>query len=287
MIQASLTEAERARVHFVPVRDYYDDQRWSAAVQKKVEQAAGVGAVITLVGYEKDASSYYLNHFPQWQMETVAMTSAIDATDIRRAYFESENMDVTLSVLAPSIPLPVRQYLRTWSLLPDYATLVEEHRFIAKYKTAWAKAPYAPMFVTVDAVVRCAGHVLLIQRGGQPGKGQWAVPGGFLEQQERLLQSAIRELAEETQLGVLASSLEGALVEVKVFDHPGRSQRGRTITHAHYFDLALDSLPVAEAADDAALLRWVPIADLAHMEADFYEDHFHILDQFLHLSSDD
>ncbi|HEY0065480.1 MAG TPA: bifunctional nicotinamide-nucleotide adenylyltransferase/Nudix hydroxylase [Telluria sp.] len=287
MIEASLGEAEKARITFVPVRDYYNDQRWSAAVQRKVEVAAGAGAHITLVGYEKDASSYYLNHFPTWQMETVALTSAIDATDIRRAYFESENMDVTLSVIGPSVPLPVRQYLRTWSMLPDYAGLVEEQRFIAKYKAAWAKAPYAPIFVTVDAVVRCAGHVLLIQRGGFPGKGQWAVPGGFVEQRERLLQSAMRELEEETRLGVLASTLEGALVDVKVFDHPGRSQRGRTITHAHYFDLTLDSLPVAEAADDAAALCWVPITDLAGMEETFYEDHFHILDQFLALSGDD
>jgi bifunctional NMN adenylyltransferase/nudix hydrolase len=186
-------------------------------------------------------------------------------------------------VLEEALPLAIRQYLKAWSALPHYAALVEEHRFVAKYKAAWKKAPYAPIFSTVDAVVECAGHVLLIKRGGFPGKGQWAVPGGFVEQRERLLQSAIRELGEETKLAVLESTLEGALVDVKVFDHPDRSQRGRTITHAHYFDLSSDALPSVEAADDAAQVEWVPIAGLAGMEEQFYEDHYHILDSFLHL----
>jgi bifunctional NMN adenylyltransferase/nudix hydrolase len=287
MIGAALSDADRERVSFVPVRDYYDDVRWADAVQKAVERACAPGARISLIAYAKDASSYYLNHFPQWEMIAVEAAGDIDATHIRRVYFEAEDIDVSLSVLASNVPLAVRQFLKTWAMLPQYAAISEEHRFIARYKAAWAKAPYAPIFVTVDAVVVCAGHVLLIRRGGLPGKGQWAVPGGFVEQHERLLQSALRELEEETQLGVLASTLEDALAGVRVFDHPGRSQRGRTITHAHHFDLKLDTLPAAVAADDAAELRWVPLAELAGMEEVFYEDHFHMLDTFLSLRRDD
>jgi bifunctional NMN adenylyltransferase/nudix hydrolase len=70
-----------------------------------------------------------------------------------------------------------------------------------------------------------------------------------------------------------------------VFDHPDRSQRGRTITHAHYFDLSSDALPNVEAADDAALVAWVPIVELPDMEEQFYEDHYHILDCFLHIGA--
>ncbi len=287
MIGSTLSESDRERIVFVPVRDYYDDARWAGAVRQEVARAIPSDSAVSLIAYAKDASSYYLTHFPQWDMVPVEAAGDIDATHIRRVYFEAEDMDVSLSVVAASLPLAVRQFLKTWSVLPDYAALVEEHRFILKYKAAWAKAPYAPIFSTVDAVVACAGHVLLIRRGGFPGKGQWAVPGGFVEQRERLLQSAIRELAEETCLGVLASTLEDALISVRVFDHPGRSQRGRTITHAHYFDLKLDTLPAAEAADDAAQLRWVPIDQLAGMEEQFYEDHFHILDTFFSLTRDD
>jgi len=281
MIAATLGEADRARVSFAPVRDYYDDTKWAAAVRSAV---GGDGQQVALVGHVKDASSYYLNHFPQWQMIAAGAQGEIDATDIRRVFFEAEDIDVSLGVLDQVVPAAVRQFLRAWAVLPQYAALVEEHDFIRKYRAAWSRAPYAPIFSTVDAVVVSGGHVLLIRRGGFPGKGQWAVPGGFVEQRERLLQSAMRELAEETGLAVLGSTLEDTLVKVTVFDHPDRSQRGRTITHAHYFDLRSDSLPSVEAADDAAEVRWVPVGELAAMEDQFYEDHFHILDHFLDLS---
>ncbi len=286
MIGASLSESDRERVSFVAVRDYYDDNLWAEEVRKAVATHAHTtgSTQVALIGHFKDASSYYLNHFPQWQMVTGEASSTIDATDVRRVYFEAEDLDVSLNVLDEVVPVAIRQYLKSWSSLPYYAGLAEEHRFVCKYKAAWSKAPYAPIFSTVDAVVTCADHVLLIKRGDFPGKDQWAVPGGFVEQRERLLQSAIRELGEETKLAVLASTLEGALVDVQVFDHPDRSQRGRTITHAHYFTLKSDSLPTVEAADDAALVAWVPIAELQSMEEQFYEDHFHILDYFLHLS---
>lgn len=163
---------------------------------------------------------------------------------------------------------------------------------LARYRQAWAAAPYPPVFVTVDALLRCRvphegaqqDHILLIRRAHAPGLGLWALPGGFLEPRERLLQGALRELAEETQLGVLAPTLVEALVGVAVFDHPDRSQRGRTITHAHYFDLKTRQLPAVTAADDAALAQWVPVSVLPAMEEEFFEDHFHILNHFLQLT---
>jgi bifunctional NMN adenylyltransferase/nudix hydrolase len=154
------------------------------------------------------------------------------------------------------------------------------------YKRAWAKAPYAPVFVTVDALLRCRAkgqdQVLLIQRGHAPGQGLWALPGGFLEQRDSLWQSCMRELREETCSSISEADLLAALQAVQVFDHPDRSLRGRTITHVHYLDLGVQpSLPPVQGADDAALARWVPIADLPRMEAEFFEDHFQILCQFL------
>ena len=152
------------------------------------------------------------------------------------------------------------------------------------YREAWAAAPYPPVFVTVDAVLRCQDHVLLIRRAHAPGKGQLAVPGGFIEQRETVWQSCLRELAEETHCNVPDATLRAALQSVAVFDHPDRSQRGRTITHAHYFDLGNAPLPPVQADDDALLAAWVPIAQVPELEAEFFEDHFHMLDHFLHLT---
>lgn len=284
MIGATLSEADRERVAFVAVRDYYDDHRWSTAVQRAVASSTAASDQIVLVGYFKDSSSYYLNLFPRWELRTVDNSPDIDATRIRQVLFEAEDVGVSLSAVAEWLPVPVLQYLKAWTILGYYPNLVEEHRKICAYRDAWKAAPYAPVFVTVDALVRTRDHVLLVQRNGFPGKGLWALPGGFLDQHERLLEGALRELQEETRIGLLPSTLTDALVAVKVFDHPRRSLRGRTITHAHFFDLKIDSLPEVQAADDAASVKWMPLKDLAAMEDQFHEDHFHILDEFLRLT---
>lgn len=283
MIRAHLPSGEQERVRFVPVRDYYEDSRWAEAVRHAVLENAKPVARVKLIGHFKDASSYYLNHFPQWELVAVEREHPIDATSIRRVLFEAENIETALDTLVDELPMAVRHYLKSWAALPYWMPLVEEHRQVAAYRAAWSRAPYPPVFSTVDAVVRAAGHVLLVQRGGFPGRGQWALPGGFVDQRERLLQAAIRELKEETQLDVPRKSIEEALVAVRVFDHPDRSQRGRTITHAHFFDLKVDRLPEISASDDAANAQWIPEPRIAELEEQFYEDHFHILDTFLHL----
>lgn len=287
MIGATLSPSERDRVSYIAVRDYYDDMRWAETVRGKVAQHYPYAKRVALIGHFKDASSYYLNRFPQWQLVAAEQLLAIDATVIRSVLFEAEDMRVSLDVIAHYLPLSVRQYLKAWSILPHYAVLVKEYAQLLAYQATWKAAPYAPIFVTVDAVVKAGDHVLLVQRGGFPGKGLWALPGGFLDQNERLFQGAIRELFEETNLAVLASTLEHSLLDVKVFDHPGRSLRGRTITHAHFFDLQTEHLPDIRAADDAAQAAWVAIDKLVSMEELFFDDHFHILDQFLILTTEE
>ena len=62
------------------------------------------------------------------------------------------------------------------------------------------------------------------------------------------------------------------------------SQRGRTITHAHYFDLGNAPLPAVQADDDALQAEWIPVGQIAALEAEFFEDHFHMLDHFLQIT---
>jgi bifunctional NMN adenylyltransferase/nudix hydrolase len=134
--------------------------------------------------------------------------------------------------------------------------------------------------VTVDGFVRCNEHLLLVQRGHRPGKGLWALPGGFVEPRDTLWQSCLRELQEETLFPLSETQLRERLQGVEVFDHPDRSLRGRTITHVHALDLGDapgTALPAVTGGDDAALARWVPIQDLPSMESQFFEDHFHVV----------
>lgn len=281
MIASTLDESAQQRVRFLPVRDYYDDLRWGEAVTRAVKASIPPSNSVALIGYLKDASSHYLNRFPGWEFVAVAQYGEIDATSLRQIYFEGEDWSATQALLGGLMPSSIVQYLKGWRHLPQFAQLRGEYQALEETRKIWGSGP----FVTVDAVVTAADHVLLVERGRSPGKGLWAVPGGFLEPRERVMQGAIRELREETQLSLLDSTLESALRTVAVFDHPDRSLRGRTITHAHWFDLGDCRLPDVSGADDAALARWVPISQLASLEDRFFEDHFNMLDHFLGVNS--
>ncbi|WP_333734572.1 NUDIX hydrolase [Streptomyces sp. IBSBF 3010] len=116
---------------------------------------------------------------------------------------------------------------------------------------------------TADIVVtRTDGHVLLIQRGWDPHKGMWALPGGHVDAGETSRAAAARELAEET--GVYAAPDE--LEQIGVFDQPGRDPRGRYVTVAYHLTV-IPGTPV-EAKDDAVAVRWAPLDDLPPLAFD-------------------
>jgi bifunctional NMN adenylyltransferase/nudix hydrolase len=283
MIRLSLAPADRSRLRFLPLRDYYDQERWAAAVRRGV----GTGS-IALVGHFKDPTSEYLRAFPGWALVSVERQTPVDATSIRAAYFGSgrHDLEATLGAMVNQAPATTLHFLQAWSELAPFAELAGEWHALKAYHDAWAVAPYPPVFVTVDAVVRCAGHVLLIERAHAPGRGLLALPGGFIEQRETVLQSCLRELVEETHLALPPDMLHRCLRDVVVFDHPDRSQRGRTITHAHLFDLGERALPEVRADDDARSVQWTPIERLATLEDRFHDDHFHMLDHFFALTLD-
>ncbi|SEA69029.1 bifunctional nicotinamide-nucleotide adenylyltransferase/Nudix hydroxylase [Acidovorax soli] len=287
MMLAALTAADRARVQVLPMRDYYNEALWVQAVRKGVARIAAADARIGLVGHFKDATSSYLSAFPGWELIHVERQGRIDATAIRDAYFGATpgTVRAALNDLAAQMPASTLDFLERFAQTTDYPALQQEWRMLRGYREAWAAAPYPPVFVTVDAVLRCQNQVLLIRRAHAPGKGLRAVPGGFIEQRETVWQSCLRELAEETHCELPEARMRAALQSVAVFDHPDRSQRGRTITHAHYFDLGDAPFPAVRADDDAMQVEWVAVEKLAAMEEEFFEDHFHMLDHFLVLTT--
>lgn len=95
-------------------------------------------------------------------------------------------------------------------------------------------------------------EVLIIQRGGHPFLGKWALPGGFAEPGETLDQTALRELEEETGVKNLP------LRQLHTFSTPGRDPRGWTITGAYVALCNKDELCVV-AGDDAACAEWFKV----------------------------
>ena len=120
--------------------------------------------------------------------------------------------------------------------------------------------------VTADCIVitrEAEPKVLLIQRGGEPFKGAWAFPGGFMDMDETTEQCAIRELEEETGLRVSDIKQIGAYSKVD------RDPRGRTITVAY---LAIIDEPIAVTGqDDAANAEWWPVDALPPLAFDHGE----------------
>lgn len=283
MLRGALPAQDAARLTVLPVRDYYDEPVWARAVREAVARHTAPGERIGLVGHFKDTSSGYLNAFPGWELIRMERQGSVDATAIRDAYFSAA--PDALVPFAAHLPPATHALLEQFARTPAFAALRQEWQMLRDYRAAWAAAPYPPIFVTVDAVLRCQGHVLLIRRAQAPGKGLLAVPGGFLEPRDTLWQSCLRELAEETHCALPEAALRAALREVTVFDHPDRSQRGRTITHAHYFDLGDTPFPTVRADDDAAQVQWTPITELTGIEEAFFEDHFHMLDYFLGITN--
>jgi bifunctional NMN adenylyltransferase/nudix hydrolase len=166
----------------------------------------------------------------------------------------------------------------------EWEILCSEYDMVKRYKEAWKAAPFPPTFMTVDAVVVQSGHILLVKRGDMPGKGLWALPGGFLNQEETMLDGAIRELKEETKIKVPVPVLKGSVKDSKTFDAPNRSSRGRTITQAFFIDLGMGELPKVKGSDDAEKAFWVPFNEL--VQEKFFEDHAHIISHFLGINWD-
>jgi len=261
----------------------YNDQAWAVRIQKIVSDTVydnnGPGQYkIGIIGHKKDDSSFYLDMFPQWGYEDVELIEFLSAVNIRDLYFKR---DVNMKFIKGVVPETTFDFLERFRTTPAYEQIIREREFVEKYKQQYASLPYPPIFSTADAVVICSGHVLMIKRRAEPGKGLWALPGGYVNANtdKSVEDAAIRELREETMIRVPAPVLRGSIVRSKVFDAIDRSPRGRIITHAFYIQLPDGELPKVKGSDDAEKARWVPIAEVRSEEC--FEDHHEILQHFL------
>ncbi|MCP9901049.1 bifunctional nicotinamide-nucleotide adenylyltransferase/Nudix hydroxylase [Cyanobium sp. Cruz CV13-4-11] len=278
MIRAALPADWQRRLEVIPIRDHlYSDNLWLAEVQQKVLAVTDEDDRVLLVGHRKDLSSYYLDLFPQWDFQDVPLKNAVHSTAIRQAYFSGGDGQPWAS----HVPEAVCAFLTEYRETGRYRRLRQEADYIASYRQLWSVAPYPPTFVTTDAVVVQSGHVLVVRRRVRPGQGLIALPGGYLDQQERVVDGMLRELREETGLKVPRPVLEGSIADRHVFDAPGRSQRGRVITHAFLIQLKGGVLPSVRGGDDADKAFWMPLADIYAHEDTFFEDHVQIIQHFI------
>ncbi len=304
---------------FYPVRDYMysrNDNAWIFQVQEivntKMAELEADGSEWTqpeIVGVNKDDSSYYLKNFPQWTSHIVQpvrfdSSYTIGATDIRAAMFEDRWSDI-----ANHVTFSVREYLKEWITTEEGDRLKKEYHANLKNvrvlgyplkdedgnevrdsdgrRLLVEEEKYRPISVTTDNVITWRGHVLLIRRRSHPGKGLWALPGGFLEADETVDVGAFRELEEETKIKYYSNDTRVPLSlnknwyrNSKVFDYPFRSRRGRTITTAFHLVIPDEFEVDIEPSSDADRVQWFSLLDVKQMGYELFEDHQDIIEHF-------
>ncbi|MCM2130658.1 bifunctional nicotinamide-nucleotide adenylyltransferase/Nudix hydroxylase [Larsenimonas rhizosphaerae] len=290
MIRACIGSEDQSRLTMVPLLDaLYNDDIWVRDVQKKVRDLAMQPAQklpkIALIGARQTRSNYFLTLFPQWQSVSVDPLDGISSEDIRVPLFH--NADTARAYLAPTphptLEAPVTARLSQFMDTEHWQALHQERQLLEQYQRAWQDTPYPPMFITVNAVVVQSGHVLLVERRAAPGKGLYALPGGFVQPQERLEDACFRELRDNIRLKVPEPVLRGSLRAHRLFDDPHRSWRGRTLAQAFYLALRpeqrLPEVRMPRTSRHKAV--WLPLADLDPEQ--LFEDHFFIIQSFLGL----
>ena len=134
---------------------------------------------------------------------------------------------------------------------------------------------HPPFAVTADVivltVVEGALHVALVERGNDPYKGKWALPGGFVEPDEDLPEAAARELEEET--GIRSDTT--GLTQLGAYGAPGRDPRMRVVTVA--FWTIQPGLSELTGGSDAASAHLVPVEEALADPGDLAFDHHQIL----------
>ena len=150
-------------------------------------------------------------------------------------------------------------------LCEEFDVEVNRRLAVKKNQTTYTYK-YPRPAVTADCMVitrEQPQRILLIQRGNEPYKGMWALPGGFMNMDETAEQCARRELEEETGLKV------NELQQIGAYTAVDRDPRGRTVSVAYL--TVMDTAAEVEGGDDAARAEWFPISELPELAFDHGE----------------
>ena len=135
-------------------------------------------------------------------------------------------------------------------------------------ESSYSAKDFPPFAVTVDisvlTLVNNSLRMLLIQRGIDPFKGEWALPGGFVQENETIDAAAERELFEET-------GIHAPLEQLKTYGDPQRDPRMRVVTVAYWS--ILPNLPQPKSGTDASNAELVPVAEIESGRISLAFDH--------------
>lgn len=310
MILNNLTTDQRKKITFIYQKDYANMTVWADKLSQKVLNLVGDDdATIALVGHAKDKpTGYYLQQFPDWDSINLPnYGNNLSATPFRDAYISDRGWHQFEDYARPFLPTGTISVLQDFRRTKEFTSLWNEKDFMTKYlkgfydadEVAAAKAegrqpncaPYPPIFYCADVCLIQGNNVLTIKRGGYPGMGLTAMPGGHCED-DTAVDAAIKELLQETKIKVPEAVLRGSIVGEKRYDDVNRSTRKRTISICQFIHLTpqvhdgqdpkkVMVLPKVRGGDDAKKAEFRPIASLRREE--MFEDSWRMVDDAMSL----
>jgi len=254
-------------VSYLSLEDKPTDEEWAEQIYTAVDDS-----IVTLVGFHKDDSSYYLDSFPDFLYHEYKSESNLSATIVRQRWYNG------FPVGRDMIDVGVARLLGFTREQEWYKNLHLEATYVLGEKNKFKDYPYKSNLniCTADAmIVNDNDEVLLIRRGGHPHKGLLALAGGHKESDETFLQCALREACEETNVPVDKLFQRG---EPFVCDNPDRDPCLTKVSIAYHFHLS-DTTGLT-AQDDADSIHWIPLEDIDNYREEIAFDHYDIIKNF-------
>ena len=268
-------EMPKTKLRIVGIPDYISDYRWEQDVRVRVQGITHEDDDVTIYGYEKDKSSYYLKMFPEWGFINVEASLALDATTVREEIYRKNVIHDEAAAYTGEhnfVSKNVANFISGWVESDEFNVLRKEWEFINDYKRQFEGLKHKPVFVTVDALfITRRKEVILLKRKEYPGLNTLAMPGGFIDPDLTLRQSINKIVMQKLKLDI--EDLQHTRMEV--IDKPDRSLRGRTLTNVFVFEnFKREVLP-----DNADFYQ---IGNLGMHRQQMFEDHFMIIDHLLY-----
>lgn len=293
MIRA--TYKDDRRVQITGARDYpYNDRMWICEVVKSLGGLDPSKDVFVTHRKAGDPTSHYMDLFGcptifsdivticPWA-HAMGVKEELSATTMRRRIGLGKVFDLDIYDMMPEMAF---ETITSGEQIDVIDQIQDEFdKVVLPFEDDWScpatRKWGGPNQVAVDALVySMAGeerHIALIQRGKGGGRGKWAMPGGFVDKNERLVQAACRELQEETGLIVNPAGYNSR--HLLTFDDPRRSTRWRIVTHVLPI-MFTRPMPMVWDGDEVLKAEWMPESEFHRRHREFYADHWHIIEEY-------
>lgn len=249
-------------IHIKPCEDYISDEAWAKEITSIIKEYTSKLEEVCIYGDPVD-NEYNRNSLNgvAYNYQDYTSELGIRASEVRSIVYNSYHpQSIAWEHL---VPPETKEFLNGVD-----ADLIEKLSNVGK-RNLFTQGIY----VTVDNIVLCRNHIVLIRR---KDNGVYALPGGYLEKDERIVNGALRELEEETGL---TKDVLSPINKQFVIDNVHRSGFGRLISHVYsWYALSTTyDVPEVRGGDDAKEALWVDYSTLSNLKDQFHDDHYQII----------